>query len=228
VRWRCPTKWPRRSPGARRRTGPALGDDPGGPRDRPARGREGPPARHGLAGLLAPRRSSSCGPGSARLLRRRADGLEARGRWPSSRRRRADCRDHALTAADAGPGGRPPHRYSGGNAASRPVASRPVAFDAVYRLLMPTLSGPAKKGLFQRLSDWMVVGFGLAGAILAFLWLGPLGAILGLGGRPAGRRLVRRAGSVLPPVGTRPGPSPETGPRLSPLPPRRSPDREHH
>jgi hypothetical protein len=28
----------------------------------------------------------------------------------------------------------------------------------------------------------MVVGFGLAGAIQALAWLGPLGAILGLGG----------------------------------------------
>jgi hypothetical protein len=35
---------------------------------------------------------------------------------------------------------------------------------------------------FNGLSGRMVVGFGRAGAILALVWLGPLGAILGLGG----------------------------------------------
>jgi hypothetical protein len=80
------------------------------------------------------------------------------------------------------PGRRPPNRYLGGNAASRPGGFTPPGFDAVYRLLMPNLSGSAKRAYFNGLSDWMVVGFGLAGAILALVWLGPLGAILGLGG----------------------------------------------
>ena len=47
---------------------------------------------------------------------------------------------------------------------------------------MPTLTGPAKRAFFNDLSGWMVTGFGLVGAILAFCWLGPLGAILGLAG----------------------------------------------
>ena len=80
------------------------------------------------------------------------------------------------------PGRRPPHRYPGGNAISRPGGFTLPGFDAVYRLLMPTLRGPAKRAFFNDLSDWMVVGFGLAGAILALVWLGPLGAILGLAG----------------------------------------------
>ena len=80
------------------------------------------------------------------------------------------------------PGRRPPHRHPGGNAASRPAGFTPPGLDAAYRLLMPTLRGPAKRAYFNGLSDRMVVGFGLAGAILALVGLGPLGAILGLGG----------------------------------------------
>ena len=64
----------------------------------------------------------------------------------------------------------------------RPDGFTPPGFDAACRLLMPTLRGPAKRAYFNGLSDWMVVGFGLAGAILALVGLGPLGAILGLGG----------------------------------------------
>src|SRR5258708_6513972 len=80
------------------------------------------------------------------------------------------------------PGRRPPNRHPGANGPARPGGFTPPGLDAVYRLLMPTLSGPAKRAYFNGLSDWMVVGFGLAGAILALVWLGPLGAILGLGG----------------------------------------------
>ena len=91
------------------------------------------------------------------------------------------------------PGRRPPHRYRGGNTASRPGGFTPRGFDAVYRLLMPTLSGPAKRAHFNRLSDGMVVGFGLAGAILGLVWMGPLGAIPGLGaGLLAGGWFARR------------------------------------
>jgi hypothetical protein len=88
-------------------------------------------------------------------------------RHPNRRRRR--------------PGRRPPHRYPGGNASARPGGFTPRGIDAAYRLLMPGLAGPAKRAYFNGLSDWMVVGFGLGGAILGFVWLGPLGAILGLG-----------------------------------------------
>ena len=79
------------------------------------------------------------------------------------------------------PGRRPPNRYSGGNGSARPGGFTPPGLDAVYRLLMPTLRGPAKRAYFNDLSGRMVVGFGLVGAILALVWLGPLGAILGLG-----------------------------------------------
>ena len=52
---------------------------------------------------------------------------------------------------------------------------------------MPTLTGPAKRAFFNDLSGGMVTGFGVVGAALAFSWLGPLGAILGLvGGLLAG------------------------------------------
>jgi hypothetical protein len=47
---------------------------------------------------------------------------------------------------------------------------------------MPGLKGRARRAFFNDLSGWMVVGFGLVGAALAFAWLGPLGAILGLAG----------------------------------------------
>ena len=80
------------------------------------------------------------------------------------------------------PGRRPPNRHSGANGPARPAGFTPPGLDAVYRLLMPTLRGPAKRAYFNGLSDRMVVGFGLAGAILALAWLGPVGAIMGLGG----------------------------------------------
>jgi hypothetical protein len=79
------------------------------------------------------------------------------------------------------PGRRPPNRYTGGNGSARPGGFTPPGFDAAYRLLMPGLSGPAKRAFFNDLSGRTVAGFGLAGAILGLVWLGPLGAILGLG-----------------------------------------------
>jgi hypothetical protein len=80
------------------------------------------------------------------------------------------------------PGRRPPHRHSGGKGSAQPGGFTPRGISAAYRLLMPSLAGPAKRSFFNDLSGGMVNGFGLVGAILAFSWLGPLGAILGLAG----------------------------------------------
>jgi hypothetical protein len=80
------------------------------------------------------------------------------------------------------PGRRPPHRYAGGDGSSRPAGFTPPGIAAAYRLLMPTLRGPAKRAFFNDLSGGMVAGFGLVGAALASCWLGPLGAVLGLAG----------------------------------------------
>jgi hypothetical protein len=79
-------------------------------------------------------------------------------------------------------GRRPPNRYSGGNGPARPGGFTPPGLDAVYQLRMTTLRGPAKRAFFNDLSGRTVAGFGPIGAILAFVWLGPLGALLGLGG----------------------------------------------
>lgn len=47
---------------------------------------------------------------------------------------------------------------------------------------MPGLTGREKREFFNELAGWLVAGVALGGAILGFALLGPLGAILGLGG----------------------------------------------
>jgi hypothetical protein len=63
----------------------------------------------------------------------------------------------------------------------RPGGFTPRGLDAPHRLLMPGLAGPARRAYFNDLAGGMVAVFGLAVAALAFCWLGPLGAIAGLG-----------------------------------------------
>jgi hypothetical protein len=46
---------------------------------------------------------------------------------------------------------------------------------------MPTLRGREKRAFFNQISGWMILGFGLGGAMLGYAWLGTLGVIFGLG-----------------------------------------------
>jgi hypothetical protein len=71
------------------------------------------------------------------------------------------------------PGRRPPQRYSGG--------FTPPGVDSFYKVAMPALAGREKREFFNGLARWLLAGFGLGGAVLGLCWLGPLGAILGLG-----------------------------------------------
>ena len=83
------------------------------------------------------------------------------------------------------PGRRPPHRYPGG--------FTPPGLDSFYRVALPSLTGGEKRGLFNDVARWLVAGFGLGGAVLGLVWLGPIGAIVGLaGGLAAGAKFAAR------------------------------------
>ena len=163
---------PVRPPGA------AAGRRPDRPRDRQARGREGPPARHDLAGVLAGPDQATLDPGR-RAARRRADGPGTRGagdragegglmpRRPPHRRRR--------------PGRRPPHRYSGGPGPPGPAGFTGPGFRQAWSWLLPGLGGPRRSAYFNEVSGGIVLAGGLCGLVLGLAWLGPIGAILGLG-----------------------------------------------
>jgi len=88
--------------------------------------------------------------------------------YPNCRRRR--------------PGRRPPHRYSGHRGPPRPGGFTAGALGPLYRVLLPGLRGAEKKQFFNGMSRALPLGLGVGGAMLGFAWLGPLGAVLGLGG----------------------------------------------
>jgi hypothetical protein len=90
------------------------------------------------------------------------------------------------------PGRRPPNQYKGGHGPPSPAGFTGPGFRQAYRVILPGLEGPAMKQHFNEISSWMVVAAGACGAILGLGWLGPLGAIVGLGaGVVAGGSFVR-------------------------------------
>ncbi len=88
-------------------------------------------------------------------------------RYPNRRRRR--------------PGRRPPNRYSGWHGSAQPQGFTPGVFRTYYDLLLPGLRGREKRAFFNRIAGWMIIVFALEGAMVGYFWLGPLGAIVGLG-----------------------------------------------
>jgi hypothetical protein len=51
----------------------------------------------------------------------------------------------------------------------------------MYRVLFPGLRGRAKRKFFNGIASWMILGFGLGGAMVGFDQLGLLGAFIGFG-----------------------------------------------
>ena len=93
------------------------------------------------------------------------------------------------------PGRRPPVRLSGRFSAPGPRGFTGHGLGAYYRLLMPALQGREKRAFFNRLSGVLVAAFALGGATLGFVWLGPLGVVLGLGaGLMAGASYADKGG----------------------------------
>ena len=88
-------------------------------------------------------------------------------RYPNGRRRR--------------PGRRPPDRYSGRHGPPQASGFTPAGLRTFYNVAMPGLRGCEKRAYFNEVSGWMVGGAALGGALLGYAWLGPLGAVLGLG-----------------------------------------------
>jgi hypothetical protein len=89
-------------------------------------------------------------------------------RYPDRRRRRR--------------GRRPPDRPPGRRGPPRRGGFTGPGFGPAYRALAPGLQGREKKALFNRVSAYLVAAIGLAGTLFGYAWLGPLGAVLGLGG----------------------------------------------
>ena len=79
------------------------------------------------------------------------------------------------------PGRRPAHRYQGGPGVSGPAGFTGPGFRQAWSWLLPGLGGPEKKSFFNEVSGGIVVAGGACGLLLGLAWLGPLGAILGLG-----------------------------------------------
>jgi hypothetical protein len=88
-------------------------------------------------------------------------------RYPEGRRRR--------------PGRRPPNRYSGRHGPPRPQGFTPAGLRTFYKVTMPDLRGRQKRAFFNEISGWLIGGIALGGAMVGYAWLGPLGAIIGLG-----------------------------------------------
>jgi hypothetical protein len=79
------------------------------------------------------------------------------------------------------PGRRPPNRYKGGPGPPRPAGFTGPGFRQLHRAMLPGLRGPAKRHYFNALSGVIVLVAGAGGLALGLAFLGPLGAILGLG-----------------------------------------------
>jgi hypothetical protein len=87
--------------------------------------------------------------------------------YPNGRRRR--------------PGRRPPDRYLGGQGRSQSQGFTPPGLRSFYDVCMPALKGREKRAFFNRVSGGMVLGSALGAAMIGYSWLGPVGAIFGLG-----------------------------------------------
>ena len=79
------------------------------------------------------------------------------------------------------PGRRPPNRYSGGHGPPRPAGFTGPGFRQAWSWLLPGLGGADKKRYFNELSGVVILAAGVGGLVLGMAWLGPIGAILGLG-----------------------------------------------
>ena len=80
------------------------------------------------------------------------------------------------------PGRRPPDRLSPRFLPSPARGFTGHGLGSYYRLLMPSLQGREKREFFNRVSGSLVASLALGGAAVGYAWLGPLGALLGLGG----------------------------------------------
>jgi hypothetical protein len=59
--------------------------------------------------------------------------------------------------------------------------------------MLPGLRRAEKKAFFNEISAGIVVGFGVGGAVLGYMWLGLFGALIGFGaGLAAGSSVAER------------------------------------
>ena len=93
------------------------------------------------------------------------------------------------------PGRRPPNRFGYGR--RRPQGFTPWGVRTGYRIMMTGLRGREKRLYFNKVSNYLVAGSAMSGAMAGFSLLGPLGAILGLGPDSwPGNRWPERGGSI--------------------------------
>jgi hypothetical protein len=97
------------------------------------------------------------------------------------------------------PGRRPPNRFSNKGAPPPGPGFTGYGFGSFYRVLLPGLRGRGKRGFFNKVSDYLVLGVGLGGALVGGTWAGPVGAVVGLGaGLAVGSALAVRGGYYRP------------------------------
>jgi hypothetical protein len=80
------------------------------------------------------------------------------------------------------PGRRPPNRLAGRYSRPNPKGFTGDGLGTYYNMLLPSLQGREKREFFNGVAGWLVAGIAVGGAALGFVCLGPLGAVLGLGG----------------------------------------------
>jgi hypothetical protein len=88
-------------------------------------------------------------------------------RFPNRRRRR--------------PGRRPPNRFSGRHGPAQAPGFTPAGVRTFYNVFMPGLQGREKREYFNQIAAWMIIVFGLGGAMMGYAWFGVLGVVIGLG-----------------------------------------------
>lgn len=89
---------------------------------------------------------------------------------------------------------RPDHRPSTVRRFSRPRGFTRPGSQPFWNAILP-LHGSERRRFFNEISHWMVLGFGVGGALLGLAWAGLLGVFLGFGlGITAGGHLVEKGG----------------------------------
>jgi hypothetical protein len=89
---------------------------------------------------------------------------------------------------------RPGHRLFNVRRVSRPRGFTRPGFKPFWNAILP-LHGSERRRFFNEVSHWMVLGFGVGGALLGLSWAGLLGVFLGFGlGITGGGYLVEKGG----------------------------------
>ena len=86
-------------------------------------------------------------------------------------------------------------RYRGGGFPARSRSFQDFGMRSIFDLLMPRIRGRDRRRLFNDVSAWLTLGFGVLGAVLGGGMAGPLGVILGFGaGVMLGAKYLTRNG----------------------------------